>query len=93
VGSTTTARLGLPQDALMASLGARAEAAEAEVLRLRGDHQSRGGGGGGADAVSDEAGAREGAGERGRSAAATYGDEKVANRDIRVWHGATEKGP
>jgi hypothetical protein len=20
-------------------------------------------------------------------------DEKVANRDIRVWHGATEKGP
>jgi hypothetical protein len=21
-----------------------------------------------------------------------YGDEKVANRDIRVWHGATEKG-
>jgi hypothetical protein len=22
-----------------------------------------------------------------------YGDEKVANRDIRVWHGATEKGP
>jgi hypothetical protein len=23
----------------------------------------------------------------------TYGDEKVANRDIRVWHGATENGP
>jgi hypothetical protein len=23
----------------------------------------------------------------------TYGDAKVANRDIRVWHGATEKGP
>jgi hypothetical protein len=24
----------------------------------------------------------------------SYGDEKVANRDIsRVWHGATEKGP
>ena len=22
-----------------------------------------------------------------------YGDEKVANREIRVWHGATEKGP
>jgi hypothetical protein len=22
-----------------------------------------------------------------------YGDEKVANRDTRVWHGATEKGP
>jgi cation transport ATPase len=22
-----------------------------------------------------------------------YGDQKVANRDIRVWHGATEKGP
>jgi hypothetical protein len=22
-----------------------------------------------------------------------YGDEKVANRDIRVLHGATEKGP
>jgi hypothetical protein len=24
---------------------------------------------------------------------AAYGDEKVANREIRVWHGATEKGP
>jgi hypothetical protein len=23
----------------------------------------------------------------------TYGDEKVANRDITVWHGATETGP
>ena len=23
----------------------------------------------------------------------TYGDEKVANRESRVWHGATEKGP
>jgi hypothetical protein len=23
----------------------------------------------------------------------SYGDEKVANRDIRVWHGAIEKGP
>ena len=22
-----------------------------------------------------------------------YGDQKVANREIRVWHGATEKGP
>jgi hypothetical protein len=22
-----------------------------------------------------------------------YSDEKVANRDIRVWHGATENGP
>jgi hypothetical protein len=22
---------------------------------------------------------------------AAYGDEKAANRDIRVWHGATEK--
>jgi hypothetical protein len=22
-----------------------------------------------------------------------YGDEEVANREIRVWHGATEKGP
>jgi hypothetical protein len=22
-----------------------------------------------------------------------YGDEKVANRDTTVWHGATEKGP
>jgi hypothetical protein len=22
-----------------------------------------------------------------------YGDEKAANREIRVWHGATEKGP
>jgi hypothetical protein len=27
------------------------------------------------------------------NAAATYGDEKVANRDIRLWHGATENGP
>jgi hypothetical protein len=27
------------------------------------------------------------------AAAAAYGDEKNANRDIRVWHGATEKGP
>jgi hypothetical protein len=24
---------------------------------------------------------------------ATYGDEKVANRDTKVWHGAAEKGP
>jgi hypothetical protein len=22
-----------------------------------------------------------------------YGEEKVANREIRVWHGATENGP
>jgi hypothetical protein len=22
-----------------------------------------------------------------------YGDEKVANRDTKVWHGATENGP
>jgi hypothetical protein len=22
-----------------------------------------------------------------------YGDAKVANRDTKVWHGATEKGP
>jgi N-methylhydantoinase B/oxoprolinase/acetone carboxylase alpha subunit len=22
-----------------------------------------------------------------------YSDEKVANRDIKVWHAATEKGP
>ena len=28
-----------------------------------------------------------------RSIAARYGDEKVANREIRVWHGATENGP
>jgi hypothetical protein len=27
------------------------------------------------------------------AAAAAYGDEKVANREIRVWHGATENGP
>jgi Pyruvate/2-oxoacid:ferredoxin oxidoreductase gamma subunit len=27
------------------------------------------------------------------SALMAYGDEKVANREIRVWHGATEKGP
>jgi hypothetical protein len=26
-------------------------------------------------------------------AAPLYGDEKAANRDIRVWHGATETGP
>jgi hypothetical protein len=25
--------------------------------------------------------------------AATYGKKKVANREIRVWHGATESGP
>jgi hypothetical protein len=24
---------------------------------------------------------------------AGYGDAKVANREIRVWHGATENGP
>ena len=24
---------------------------------------------------------------------APYGDEKVANRETKVWHGATEKGP
>jgi hypothetical protein len=30
----------------------------------------------------------------GRTWATTgYGDEKVANRDTKVWHGATEKGP
>jgi hypothetical protein len=23
----------------------------------------------------------------------SYGDEKVANREIGVWHGATDKGP
>jgi hypothetical protein len=28
-----------------------------------------------------------------RSAGTGYGDAKVANREIRVWHGATEKGP
>jgi hypothetical protein len=28
-----------------------------------------------------------------RPATAPYGDAKVANRGIRVWHGATEKGP
>jgi hypothetical protein len=27
------------------------------------------------------------------NALAAYGDEKVANRDIRVGHGATENGP
>jgi hypothetical protein len=26
-------------------------------------------------------------------AGAAYGDEKVANRDTKVWHGATENGP
>jgi hypothetical protein len=34
--------------------------------------------------------------ESGCTAAATavkYGDAKVANREIRVWHGATENGP
>ena len=29
----------------------------------------------------------------GRSALTRYSDAKVANREIRVWHGATEKGP
>jgi hypothetical protein len=28
-----------------------------------------------------------------RSQTPRYGDEKVANREIRVWHGATENGP
>jgi hypothetical protein len=28
-----------------------------------------------------------------RGTYASYSDEKVANRDIRVWHGATETGP
>jgi hypothetical protein len=28
-----------------------------------------------------------------RSGSMSYGDEKVANREIRVWHGATENGP
>jgi hypothetical protein len=31
--------------------------------------------------------------EAGPCAGARYSDAKVANRDIRVWHGATEKGP
>ena len=29
----------------------------------------------------------------GHTGALRYGDEKVANRDTKVWHGATEKGP
>ena len=29
----------------------------------------------------------------GARRAREYGDEKVANREIRVWHGATENGP
>jgi hypothetical protein len=35
------------------------------------------------------------AGERpaGTLQGAGYGDGKVANRDTKVWHGATEKGP
>ena len=42
------------------------------------------GGGGGAAQPAPRAG------DGGRPA---YGDEKVANREIRVWHGATENGP
>jgi hypothetical protein len=38
-----------------------------------------------ADAVVQEAEAR--------LASLLYGDEKVANRESRVWHGATENGP
>jgi hypothetical protein len=30
---------------------------------------------------------------QGRHLPVTYSDEKGANRDIRVWHGATENGP
>ena len=33
------------------------------------------------------------AGRRPVPPGAPYGDATVANRDIRVWHGATEKGP
>jgi hypothetical protein len=28
-----------------------------------------------------------------RDTAVQYSDEKVANRDTKVWHGATENGP
>jgi hypothetical protein len=31
--------------------------------------------------------------EANRVMLARYGDAKVANRDTKVWHGATEKGP
>jgi hypothetical protein len=33
------------------------------------------------------------AGQRRQRTGIAYSDEKVANRDIRVWHGATENGP
>jgi hypothetical protein len=36
---------------------------------------------------------RVGGGGGGLLRCTPYGDEKVANRDSRVWHGATEKGP
>ena len=32
-------------------------------------------------------------GRKKEERSAGYGDAKVANREIRVWHGATENGP
>ena len=55
--------------------------------QLSSSSSARGGGGrGGCSGAPDE--------EMGDAAGgALYGDEKVANREIRVWHGATENGP
>jgi hypothetical protein len=40
-----------------------------------------------------EALAPSGGGTTAAMEATAYGDENVANRDTRVWRGATEKGP
>jgi hypothetical protein len=39
------------------------------------------------------ASSRRSGGGTARSSGLLYGGEKVANRDKRAWHGATEKGP
>jgi hypothetical protein len=46
-----------------------------------------GSGAGGGRAGLEEPAPQHGGGRR------RYGDAKVANRDTKVWHGATEKGP
>jgi hypothetical protein len=38
-------------------------------------------------------GTRHGGADEGAPRRAVYGDAKVANRDTKVWHGATEIGP
>jgi hypothetical protein len=41
----------------------------------------------------DSISASDGCTPNGTGGELQYGDEKGSNRDIRVWHGATEKGP